>query len=524
MTGATSARRGAPIAVQIIALLVAVLIMGQLATLAVVVILPPPRPPIYRIEEIAAALKTGRSTPRDAPPLVRAATTALFKEHPGDRRAGMLKMELAKALGVGVDAVRLNIEHPHFIFPFSVPPRPRGRRPFRDRSGDDGPGAPPPPPAEAISPAQDQPPDPAAQTQPPADTAPGSAQPSAPAGSTSWGQGGFRRRRGGFGGLWEPPDRVGVLVGRVEAAYSDAPGHWLEVRTPDDAFPNAWQRRLLLWFLACLAILTPVGYLFARRLSAPIARFASAAERLGRDPNASPLALGGPAEIGLAAAAFNEMQARLARYVHDRTAMIGAIAHDLRTPLARVQFKLNRAPPDLAAEIRADLSQMEAMIASVLDFVRNATSPHERTPLDLLSVLEVVADDASDMGADVAVEPGPSLVIDGAATGLQRLFMNLVDNAVKYGGKARIRLYADGGDAVVEVKDDGPGLSLEDIEKVFEPFYRLESSRNRETGGIGLGLSVARTIARAHGGEVTLMPSGDGLTALVRLPGARAAG
>jgi signal transduction histidine kinase len=218
------------------------------------------------------------------------------------------------------------------------------------------------------------------------------------------------------------------------------------------------------------------------------------------------------------------MQARLARYVQDRTAMIGAIAHDLRTPLARVQFKLNRAPPDLAADIRADLDQMEAMIAAVLEFVRNATAVHERTRLDLLSVLEVVADDACDVGADVVVLPGPPLVVEGDATGLQRLFMNLVDNAVKYGGKARIHLYADGGDAVVEVADEGPGLTPDEIDQVFEPFYRLESSRNRETGGIGLGLSVARTIARAHGGEVTLIPGGGGLTAVARLPGARAAG
>jgi signal transduction histidine kinase len=519
-----SARRGPPIAVQIIALLVAVLIIGQLATLAVVVILPPPRPPVYRIEEIAAALKTGRVLPRYAPTLVRAPTTAPPTERSDDLHAAMLKAELARNLGVGVDAVRLTVERPpRYAFPFNGEPRMHRRDRFGDHINDSGqrpdrqdapatrpPASRGPAPAPGLTPAQEQ-------------GAPGAANvgPAPGPPPDRWVVGGFHSYLHGLA-FWAPPDRMGVVVGQMQAAYAEAPGRWFVVRSPSEGFPNAWQRRLLLWFLACLAILTPVGYLFARRLSAPIGRFASAAERLGRDPNAPPLALGGPAEISLAAAAFNEMQARLARYVHDRTAMLAAIAHDLRTPLARVQFKLNRAAPDLAADIRSDLGQMEAMIAAVLGFVRDAAPAHERAPLDLLSVLEVVADDACDTGADVAVEPGPSLIVEGDASALQRLFTNLVDNAVKYGAKARMRLTAEGAEAVVEVQDAGPGLSQDEIEKVFEPFYRIESSRNRQTGGIGLGLAVARSVARAHGGDVTLTSNDGGLLATVRLPGARA--
>jgi signal transduction histidine kinase len=316
-------------------------------------------------------------------------------------------------------------------------------------------------------------------------------------------------------------DRMGVIVGGVEAAYQPQAGPWTVVRSPSEGFPNAWQRRVMLWFLACLLVLTPVGYLFARRLTAPIGRFAAAAERLGRDPRAPAITLRGPAEIGLAAAAFNEMQDRLARYVEDRTAMIAAIAHDLRTPLARVQFKLQRASDEIAADIRTDLSQMDAMIAAVLAFVRDAAPTQERGPLDLLSLLEVVADDAGATGADVSVTPGAALVVDGDAAALQRLFVNLVDNAVKYGGGARIRLFTETGDAVVEIADDGPGLSEAERERVFEPFYRVETSRSRETGGIGLGLSIARSIARAHGGDVSLTAESAGLTAVVRLPMAK---
>jgi signal transduction histidine kinase len=235
------------------------------------------------------------------------------------------------------------------------------------------------------------------------------------------------------------------------------------------------------------------------------------------------MTLRGPAEIGHAAAAFNEMQARLARYVEDRTAMIAAIAHDLRTPLTRVQFKLQRAPADVAADIRSDLGQMEAMIAAVLAFVRDASPTQERGPLDLLSLLEVVSDDASATGSAVEMEPGPAVIVDGDASALQRLFVNLVDNAVKYGDRARIRLSSDATGAVVEIIDNGPGLTEAERDRVFEPFYRLEGSRNRDTGGIGLGLSIARSIARAHGGDVSLEPAdpAPGLKAVVRLPVAK---
>ncbi len=508
--------RGPSIAVQIIALLVAVLAIGQIATLAIVVLLPPPRPPVYRLEEIAAALKGGSAPPRNAPAFQRETATDPPKPRPRDLRSRALGDALAKLVGAAPDNVRLVLEpRPRFALPFG--PWRTGRR--------GGPGALDGPPQGEPPPDGAPPPGPPPGSPPDA----GAGGPAAPRfdGGRRWG-GASLFGGGGFGFRARAFERIGVVVGPVEAALQVAPGRWTVVRTPLDGFPNAWERRLLLWFIPCLAILTPIGYLFARRLTAPIRRFAEAAERLGRDPQAQPMTLSGPAEIGVAAAAFNDMQARLARYVQDRTAMIGSIAHDLRTPLARVQFKLQRAPEDLAADIRADLGQMEAMIAAVLAFVRDASTAQERAPIDLLSVLEVVADDAGDTGADVTLapgtlepgtlEPGPSLIVQGDVSALQRLFVNLVDNAVKYGGRARISLSADAGEALVEIADDGPGLPPEEMERVFEPFYRLESSRNRETGGIGLGLSVARSIARGHGGDVGLRSGPGGLVASVRLP------
>jgi signal transduction histidine kinase len=502
-THARQPRLGPPIALQIIALLVVVLIVGQIATLVVVFVLPPPRPPVYRVEEIAAALKTGGEAPRFAPALTR----GFVPEPPKERlsRNGYvadLKVELARLLGVAPDQVRLSVEPHHGPFSFDqggLRFRPRLRQPhsseemMEDR---------PPPEEDHFTP-------PTAPDGAAARAQERGAEPMASGAPPPWY---FPERRG------TPPERMGLVVGTMEAAYQVQPGRWAVVRSPPERFPNAWQRRMLLWFLACLLLLTPAGYLFARRLTAPIRRFAIAADQLGRDPRAPAMALSGPAEIGLAAAAFNEMQSRLARYVGDRTAMIAAIAHDLRTPLARIQFKLQRAPDDLAADIRSDLGQMEEMIAAVLAFVRDAAPTQERIPLDLMSLLEVVADDAAAMGADVEVEPGPSLVVEGGASALQRLFVNLVDNAVKYGGSARLQISQEGGDVVVRVSDTGPGLPEAEWERVFDPFYRVETSRSRDTGGIGLGLSVARTIARAHGGDVTLCAGAPGLIVVVRLP------
>jgi signal transduction histidine kinase len=514
-----AARFGPPIAVQLIALLVGVLIVGQLTAFLVVTLLPPPRPPIYRVEEIATALKGVAMTPRYAPPLIRSVEAAPPKPPPGrEFRTMGLRSELARLLGAPIDDVVLIVEpHPRFAALFG----PGGRRRLPD--GDRAPPGPPPlgPPPLGPPPPEPPPPyeGPTSAASGPGVSSPGlspSATRQGDDGPSPWPRRGFRH------GGWfarQPWDREGFVVGEIEAAYQAQPGKWTVVRSQNQGFPNPWQRRLLLWFMACLVLLTPVGYLFARRLTAPIVRFAAAADRLGRGLRSTPLTLRGPAEIGVAAMAFNEMQTRLARYVEDRTAMIGAIAHDLRTPLARVQFKLQRAPEDLAADIRSDLGQMEAMIAAVLAFVRDAAPAHERERLDLLSVLEVVADDASATSADVEVE-GVAVIVDGDASALQRLFVNLVDNAVKYGGRARIRIAAEDGDALVTVKDEGPGLPEEELNRVFEPFYRVEGSRSRETGGIGLGLSVARSIARAHGGDVTLSSDGGGLTAVVRLPGA----
>jgi signal transduction histidine kinase len=336
----------------------------------------------------------------------------------------------------------------------------------------------------------------------------------------------FVQRQGGPNGVEGPVSlRFGTgffggeLVGEFSAALQGADGRWTVVRPSDEPFPNDWQRRMMLWLAGCLLLVAPAAWWFANRITAPIHGFAEAAERLGRDPRSPPLTLSGPAEIGKAAQAFNDMQVRIKRYVDDRTAMVGAISHDLRTPLSRIRFKLEAAQPNKDA-ILSDVAQMEQMIASVLAFIRDASEPRRRERLELLSLVECVVDDAALLGGEVQIADGASLLVDGDPLALQRLFANLVDNALKYGHEANVAVSRDGGQALVEIADKGPGLPDSELEAVFQPFYRSGGARNldKENGGVGLGLAVARSVARAHGGDVELMSKPDGLTARVTLP------
>ncbi len=321
---------------------------------------------------------------------------------------------------------------------------------------------------------------------------------------------------GRFAHAW--PRDEHLLIAPFKVAIKGKDGRWM-IAQPREPFPNEWQRRILLWFVLSVAALSPLAYLFARRLAAPIGGFAAAAERLGRDPRASPLRMKGPPEVQQAANAFNDMQERLRRYVDDRTAMVGAVAHDLRTPLTRLRFRVEAAPPGLREKMIADVDQMDAMISSALAFVRDATQPCERSRLELSSLVESVAVEMAETGLNVSAASPAPVVINGDPVALRRLVTNLLDNAVKFGFCARARVYQEDGAAVIEVDDDGPGIGEAERERVFEPFHRGEPSRSRETGGAGLGLAVVRSVARSHGGEAALANrEGGGLRAYARLP------
>jgi signal transduction histidine kinase len=253
---------------------------------------------------------------------------------------------------------------------------------------------------------------------------------------------------------------------------------------------------------------------------------AAAAEALGRDvANARPLPERGPSEIVTAAVAFNTMAARVRRFVEDRTFLLTAIGHDLRTPITRLKLRAEYMEDDeQRAKMLADLDEMEAMVAATLAFGRDAATTEAVTKIDLASLLRTILDDAADGDpdhADALDYTGPKhLPVLARPLALKRALANLVGNALKYGDAAAVTLYAPvRGVARIDIEDQGPGIPPEDMARVFEPFHRLETSRNRETGGSGLGLSIARNILHAHGGDILLTNRpGGGLCVTVNLP------
>ncbi|HZZ31025.1 MAG TPA: HAMP domain-containing sensor histidine kinase [Phenylobacterium sp.] len=494
----------APISLQLVILLVASLLVAQTISFGVILFIPPPRPPVYRVADVAAAIRGGTLKTRFGRPMIRIAAAELPAELVAPHREHERTLAaLAHTLGEPESRVRLEEQNASPIWRVrravtgAAPPRgpdrggPMGASPFETDPND----------ATA-----------ARSLQGPAGVQPDATSDGPADFRAGWARGmGFRR----YGTGVEMP-----IFGDFSAALKGADGTWTVVRSTPEPFPSAWQMQASAWLLGGFLLVASAGYLFSRRISAPLKRFAEAAETLGRDPHAPQMTLKGPAEVGAAAHAFNEMQARLKRYILDRTAMVGAISHDLRTPLARIRFKLEAAPPGLKASVLSDVEQMEQMIGGVLAFIRDEGQPRRRERLDLLSLIECVADDAAMVGGLVEIVDGAPVTVDGDPVALQRLFSNLVDNALKYGGEARIHVRQADGAAVVEIADAGPGLSPDELGRVFQPFYRTDASRNLDNAGVGLGLPIARSTARAHGGDVELMSKPGGTTAVVTLPAA----
>ena len=255
-----------------------------------------------------------------------------------------------------------------------------------------------------------------------------------------------------------------------------------------------------------------------RRLTAPVRTLAAAAEALGRDVNAPPLPEDGPLEVATAAVAFNTMASRIRRFVTDRTLLLTAIGHDLRTPITRLKLRSEFIEDDeLRRKFTADLDELEAMVSATLAFGRDSANREPLVRLDLKALLRTILDEAIEGRPDMAnrigfTEEPPRIAIQARSMALKRALSNLVSNAVAYGGAAQVTIKPPHeGHVAVLIEDDGPGLASGDLERMFEPFIRVEASRNRETGGTGLGLSIARNIVRGLGGDIVLsnrMPHG----------------
>jgi protein-histidine pros-kinase len=282
------------------------------------------------------------------------------------------------------------------------------------------------------------------------------------------------------------------------------------VRTPP---PGFW-----IGIASQLFALTVAAWFGARMLARPIQRLGRAASDLGVDLNRLPIAETGTSEARQAARVFNQMQQRIRQSVEERGRFLAAVSHDLRTPLTRMKLRVERLQDEAARDkLREDIAEMAAMLNATLSYLRDEASAESWKLLDVAALLESMAEDAVEGGHDVTVSGGAQPLLT-KPTALRRCLSNLLENALRYGHSAHIVVRDTADSLTIEVRDAGPGIPEDQMEAVFEPFVRLENSRNRATGGVGLGLAIAREAAAQCGGKLTLEnAAGGGLVARLTL-------
>jgi signal transduction histidine kinase len=319
---------------------------------------------------------------------------------------------------------------------------------------------------------------------------------------------------------------------RVVALSPDGGLHRIGIELPDGAMiaaraepdlrpPRFWGGPWMMTLLFAVISVTLLGLWAARALAAPLSSFAKAAEGFSLDGTAEPLSERGPEEMRSVARALNRMQERIARLMSDRTKMLAAISHDLRTPITRLRLRAEFIEDEAhRRRMLADLDQMRTMLESVLSLLRNDRKVEAVTLVDIASTLQLIADQFADMGHMVSYDGPAQATAAARPDDLHRGITNLVENAVRFGGEVTIRLDVAGSLLTIDVEDDGPGISDARKQDMLEPFVRGDDARNMDdTAGFGLGLSIARAIALAHGGELSLHDrKPHGLIVRMRLP------
>lgn len=269
-----------------------------------------------------------------------------------------------------------------------------------------------------------------------------------------------------------------------------------------------------------LGALMLAAWIGARWLSQPIKQLATAAREIGLDIHRPPMVENGTDECRAATRVFNQMQAQIRRQLDERDRFVAAVSHDLRTPLTRLALRAEGLTDTAQRQqFVQDIVEMNDMITATLDYLCGAADPEPFAPLDVASLLNSMADDRQACGQDVCLTADSARPIEAQTSSLRRCIDNLVENAVRYGGQARIRLGDHADRLCIEVRDEGPGIPEAELERVLEPFYRLEGSRSRSHGGVGLGFSIAKDIARRHRGTLELR-NGEpcGLVVTLTLP------
>lgn len=319
------------------------------------------------------------------------------------------------------------------------------------------------------------------------------------------GFGGF----GGFGGFRD-----------LQVAVPLSDGQWLSFATALPESGSTFSRQFLLSMGIMAIVIFAVSFWAVRRVTAPLAAVSLAAERLGNDLNASPMPETGTIETRQASRAFNAMQARLRGLIENRTRMLAAISHDMRTPLTLLRLRAeNVENPQERDKMLATIAEMDSMIGETLRFARDEATTEIRRPTDIAALVQSIIDDMADAGMPVKMQTAGPIVYDCQPDVLKRAIRNLLDNAVKYGKSANVTIQTTSKTIEIIIDDEGPGVPEHELSRVLDPFYRLEESRSRDTGGVGLGLAIAQSIVQAHRGAIILSnrPTG-GLRAQITLP------
>lgn len=292
-------------------------------------------------------------------------------------------------------------------------------------------------------------------------------------------------------------------------------GSWLNFSTPPAPIEPLWRSKIFVLGGGLLLVVVLVCVWAVHRATQPLSLFAKAAERLGLDFKACPLDENGPLEVRQAAKAFNLMQHRLQTFIKDRTHMLAAISHDLRTPITRLKLRAEFVKDEeQRTKMLADLDEMESMISATLQFARDDAANEDTKNLDIAQLVREICD-----GLGITGHIPETLMFVGRPLGLKRMVGNLLGNAKRYGTHVEIDLTATNDKVFLIVKDDGPGIPEDMLDRVFDPFVRVEGSRSRNTGGTGLGLVAVKMVAQAHGGTVELINRQPcGLKARVTLP------
>ncbi|AMO54863.1 two component system sensor histidine kinase [Endozoicomonas montiporae CL-33] len=311
--------------------------------------------------------------------------------------------------------------------------------------------------------------------------------------------------------------RPNLLFLNVSIQLKD--GQWLNMQsaTPN-VMPLLAKRTAFLMGISTLCVL--IGIIFmVRRITRPIRKLSFASNRLGLGEKIEPLREEGPEDIRELIRAFNLMNERLQRFVADRTRMLAALSHDLRTPITsmRLRVELMEPGPD-ADQLLATLDEMHQMSEATLAFMRQASDNEPTRPVDLDALLDSLCEDLQDIGLNVHYQEGQEVIAHCRLVSLKRALRNLIENAAKYGSVACVSMSAEQDNVRIQIQDEGDGIPDAMIERVFEPFVRMEESRNRETGGIGLGMSIARNIIHSHGGDIQLENNDRGLLVSIWLP------